>query len=70
MADEMVALCFINKATCAPMGRQRGAILGGEKSAQWSRSPLRLCCGVRSLTNQMAEKPVHPAARQFRVRES
>lgn len=61
----MVALCFVNKATSAPEGRQRGAILDGEKSAQRSRSPLRLraftCCDVRSsLTNQRAEEPVHP----------
>lgn len=57
----MVALCFVNKATSTPAGRQRGAVLGGKKSAQWSRRPLCLwaftCCSVRfSLTNQMAEK--------------
>lgn len=38
MTGEMVALCFVNKSTSAPVGRQRGAILDGEKSAQWSWS--------------------------------
>lgn len=33
-ADEMVALCFVNKATSAPLGRQGRAILGGIKSEQ------------------------------------
>lgn len=42
MTGEMVALCFVNKSTSAPVGRQRGAILDGEKSAQWSWSPLHV----------------------------
>lgn len=71
----MVALCFVDKATSAAVGRQKGAILDAEKSAQWSRSPLGLwaftCCSVRSsLTNQMAEEPIHSAGKHFRVRES
>lgn len=27
----MVALCFVNKATSAPVGRQRGTTLDGDK---------------------------------------
>lgn len=41
-AAEMVALCFVSKATSGPEGRQRGAILDGKESVLWSRSPLCL----------------------------
>lgn len=42
MTGDVVAHRFVNKATSAPVVRQGGVILDGEKSAQWSWSPLHV----------------------------
>lgn len=42
MTGGMVALCFVNRTTGALVARQRGVILDGENSVQWSWSLLHV----------------------------